>query len=197
MWSSVHTTGSEPGTARMGGRPVSDALGSGIDISMFGFRTLARSLMASVFVIGGLQALRRSRDLAPAADDVAQPIADQIGLDRETESLVRINAGVQIAGGALFAAGVVPRVTGLVLGATLVPTTLAGHPFWDRESTAERDRHLLGFAKNAAILGGLIFAALDTGGRPSIFWSGKQAAASAGETIGSTARTIAETIAPS
>lgn len=161
---------------------------------MFGIRTLARSLIASVFVAGGIQALSRSRELAPVADDVAQPIADQIGLDQRTENLVKINAGVHIAGGALFALGVVPRVTGLVLGATLVPTTIAGHPFWEQESSEERDRHLLGFLKNAAILGGLLFAALDTGGRPSIFWSGKQAAVSAGETIGSTARTLAGTI---
>lgn len=164
---------------------------------MFGIRTLARSLIASVFVAGGLNALMKAKQIAPAADDVAQPIADKFGLSHDTETLVQINAGVQVASGVLFALGVVPRVTGTVLGVTLVPTTLAGHRFWEASDAEARPAQLIAFLKNAAILGGLIYVALDTGGRPSVFWSGRKAAVGAGGAIGATARSIADTLTSS
>lgn len=49
--------------------------------------------------------------------------------------------------------------------------------------------------KKAAIRGGLIFAALDTGGRPSVFWSGKQAAVNAAEVISTAAQQAHSTVA--
>lgn len=50
--------------------------------------------------------------------------------------------------------------------------------------------------KKAAILGGLIFAALDSGGRPSVFWSGRQAVVNAADVISSAARQAYSTVAP-
>lgn len=163
---------------------------------MFAPRAIARSLIASVFVAGGLAALRKPKQIAPDADEIAQPIADQVGLDTDTDQLVTATGAVQVVGGALFAAGVVPRVTGLVLGATLVPTTLGAHRFWEETRPAERERQLLAFLKNAAILGGLIYVALDTGGRPSVFWMGRRAAVNAGDVIGSTVASVADTLTP-
>ena len=62
---------------------------------------------------------------------------------------------------------------------------------------------MLQFAKNAALLGGLLAAALDTGGRPSVFWSGRRAAACAERrgaaqnvagSVGGAAQTVADTV---
>jgi uncharacterized membrane protein YphA (DoxX/SURF4 family) len=47
-----------------------------------------------------------------------------------------------------------------VLAASLVPTTLAGHAFWTVDDPEQRKQQLAHFAKNLAILGGLILAAL-------------------------------------
>ena len=163
---------------------------------MIGFRTVARSLIASAFVVGGVNALTRSKQLAPKADDVARPIANSLGLNQDTETLVKIHAGVQVGSGVLFALGVAPRVTGTVLAASLVPTTLAGHAFWEESDREARTNQLIAFTKNAAILGGLVYVALDTGGRPSVFWAGKRAAVGAGEAIGATARSLADTVTP-
>lgn len=161
---------------------------------MIGFRTVARSLIASAFVVGGVNTLTRSKQLAPEADGVAQPIANSLGLSQDTETLVKAHAGVQIGSGLLFALGVVPRVTGTVLAASLVPTTLAEHAFWKQSDRDARIAQLIAFSKNAAIVGGLVYVALDTGGRPSVFWSGRRAAVGAGEAIGATARSLADTV---
>jgi putative oxidoreductase len=49
-----------------------------------------------------------------------------------------------------------------------VPTTLAGHPFWEKEDPADRRAHQIHFLKNIGMLGGLLLAAVDTEGRPSL-----------------------------
>jgi uncharacterized membrane protein YphA (DoxX/SURF4 family) len=58
---------------------------------------------------------------------------------------------------------------------SLVPTTLAGHPFWHEADQAARAQQRIHFLKNVAMLGGLILAAGDTGGRPSVPWRAKRA----------------------
>lgn len=163
---------------------------------MFGTRTIARSLLASAFVVLGAKSLRRSDQLTPVAEPVTDPITDAAGLDTSTEKLVQINAGVQIAGGALLALGIGARPAALALGASLIPTTLASHRFWESETPIQKELDTMGFVKNAAILGGLIFVALDTGGRPSVFWSGKKAAGSAIDAVSSAAQQAYTTVTP-
>jgi uncharacterized membrane protein YphA (DoxX/SURF4 family) len=63
-----------------------------------------------------------------------------------------------------------------VLAGSLVPTTLAGHAFWDEKDPAARKAQRLQFAKNSSVLGGLILAALDTEGKPGVAWRARRAA---------------------
>ena len=58
----------------------------------------------------------------------------------------------------------------------LVPTTVAGHPFWEKSDPAEKAADQQQFLKNLSILGGLILAAVDTEGKPSLGWRGRRAA---------------------
>jgi uncharacterized membrane protein YphA (DoxX/SURF4 family) len=150
---------------------------------MIGLRGLARTLLAGIFVVGGASAWKRSASLAGRAATVTEPVRDALPTSATNEQLVKANAGVQVAAGGLFALGVAPRVMAIVLAATLVPTTLAGHRFWEMDDPADEAQHRIQFLKNAALLGGLIFAALDTGGRPSIFWRGRQAAEGLADTV--------------
>ena len=63
-------------------------------------RRLARPCLASMFVTGGLDALRNPEPKVPAADPVAPPIAEKLPyLPEDTEQLVRINGAVQVAPG--------------------------------------------------------------------------------------------------
>ena len=159
---------------------------------MIGTRGLARTLIAGTFVAGGVAAWKRSEKLAPAAEDVVAPVESVFGRAVDSGQLVKANAAVQVVAGGLFALGIAPRPMALVLGASLVPTTLAGHAFWDVEDPAERQAQTLQFLKNASMLGGLVFAALDTGGRPSVFWRGRQLAGELGSSISATTSSISD-----
>ncbi|MGH8970986.1 MAG: DoxX family protein, partial [Actinomycetes bacterium] len=69
-------------------------------------RRLARPMLASVFISGGLEALRNPEPKVPAAQDVAPPIAAKLPyLPEDPESLVKINGAVQVGAGTLLALG--------------------------------------------------------------------------------------------
>ena len=138
---------------------------------------LARPLLAGIFIYGGWDSLRDPEGKAKAADDVAPMIAETLGLPTtDTVTLVRINGGVQVVAGSLLALGKFRRLSALVLAASLLPTTYAGHRFWEEVDEERRAHQRIQFLKNAAMLGGLIVAAGDTGGRPSVTWQARRAA---------------------
>ncbi|MCW2572011.1 MAG: hypothetical protein JWO88_2069 [Frankiales bacterium] len=122
-------------------------------------RNLARPLLASMFIAGGLDALRNPGN-RPA-------LVAKAGL-QDPEKLVRINATTQLFGGLALATGRLPRLSALVLAGTLVPTTYVGHPFWSEDDKVAKKTQQTHFFKNLSMLGGLILAAADTGGRESI-----------------------------
>ena len=122
-------------------------------------RSLARPLLASMFVTGGYDALRNPGGRVEAARAA--------GLS-EPEKLVQVNAATQLVGGFLLATGRFPRLSALALAGTLVPTTLVGHPFWSETDPAAKKGQQIHFFKNVSMLGGLLLAFADTGGRESI-----------------------------
>ncbi|MEU1127410.1 DoxX family membrane protein [Streptomyces sp. NPDC005899] len=140
-------------------------------------RIAGRPMLASMFVAGGMNSLRSPEDVAPMAEPVVRPVADRVSLlpDR-TEHLVRLNGAVQVVGGVLLGLGRCPRLSALALAATLVPTTLAAHRYWDAEDPSERMQQRIHFLKNLSMLGGLLIAADDTGSAPSLLWRGRHAA---------------------
>jgi len=101
----------------------------------------------------------------------------------DTTTLVQLNGAVQVGAGIMLAIGRAPRLSALVLAGTLVPTTLAGHRFWEEEDPQVRTQQRTQFLKNATMLGGLILAAVDTGGRPSLAWWANRAAHRAVESL--------------
>jgi uncharacterized membrane protein YphA (DoxX/SURF4 family) len=135
-----------------------------------------------MFVYGGVDALRDPESKAKAADDVAPMIAEALHLPTtDTVTLVRINGGIQVAAGTMLALGKFRRLSALTLAASLIPTTYAGHRFWEEVDEDRRAQQRVQFLKNAGMLGGLIFAAGDTGGRPSVPWQARRAAKHAAE----------------
>ena len=71
------------------------------------------------------------------------------------ELAVRGNGAAMVAGGAALTLDKLPRLAALGLIVSMIPTTLAGHPFWDFDG-AERKAHEVQFLKNAALVGGLL-----------------------------------------
>lgn len=144
-------------------------------------RLIARPMLASIFVVGAATALKNTGGTAGKADPVTSrlvPLARSAGipLPEDPETLVRINAGVQIGAGLALATGRMPRLSAAVLAASLVPTTAAGHRFWEHDDEATRSQQRLHFFKNVALVGGLIIAAGDTEGRPGVAWRARHAA---------------------
>jgi uncharacterized membrane protein YphA (DoxX/SURF4 family) len=146
---------------------------------------LARPLLAGVFIYGGIDTLRNPGSKVDVADPVLEPASRATGLG--PEQLVTINAGVQVVAGVALAFGILPRPAAALLAASLVPTTLAGHRFWEHDDPAAKRAHVVHLLKNVATLGGLVLAATSTGGRPSIPWRARRAAhhlvESAGDTL--------------
>ncbi len=91
---------------------------------------LARPLLAGMFVVGGIDALLRPESKVPKAEFVTSRLARTFGLPEDPKLLVRVNGGVQVGAGLLLAMGVLPRPMAASLATSLIPTTLAGHPFW-------------------------------------------------------------------
>jgi len=138
-------------------------------------RRLARPLLASMFIYGGAEAIRNPSSTAPAADQVVAAVPVQGGL-LSTEQFVRLDGAVKVVAGLALGVGKFPRVAALVLIASLVPTTAAGHRFWEEHDPADRKAQQLHFLKNASIAGGLLLAAVDTEGKPSLGWRARRAA---------------------
>lgn len=156
-------------------------------------RAVAQPMLASIFVIQGFETLSRPEPVSGMAEPVVQPMAERVPVvpDR-TDQAVRINGAVQLTAGSLLALGWWPRLSALALAATLVPTTFAGHRFWEAQDKQERIDQQMHFLKNASLLGGLLIAAADTGGRPSLAWRSRYAARSARRNMSLTAARTAK-----
>lgn len=77
----------------------------------------------------------------------------------DDETVVRINGGLQAAAGAAVVLGVYPRPASLALAGSLIPTTLAGHDFWNQDDPAQRAQMQTQFLKNVAMVGGVLAVA--------------------------------------
>ena len=171
-------------------------------------RRIARPMLAAVFVSGGIDTLRNPTPrveiaeptVGTATDQVRDKVPDQVlekvpdkvleKVPTDTESLVKLNAAAQIGAGIALALGKFPRLSALVLAGSVVPTTLAGHRFWETEDPEERTQQQIHFFKNMGLLGGLLLAAADTHGKPSVAWRTKHAARNAADSVRDTANSI-------
>jgi uncharacterized membrane protein YphA (DoxX/SURF4 family) len=81
--------------------------------------------------------------------------AEALGLPLDPALAVRINGASMVAGGAALTLNKLPRLAALGLLAAMVPTTLAGHSFWELEG-AERKAQEIQFYKNLGLMGGLV-----------------------------------------
>jgi len=126
-------------------------------------RPTARVLTGSTYILLGLDAVRAPGKRVELAGPVLAAIRSRVPLPEDDELLVRVNAGTQVAAGSMLALGLAPRLAAAVLAASLVPTTLAGHPYWTVEDPVDRAQQRIHFHKNLALIGGLLLAVVDEG----------------------------------
>ncbi|MFG1912699.1 DoxX family protein [Kribbella sp. NPDC048928] len=152
-------------------------------------RALARPLLSVIFVVQGANAIRNPEPLVPKAQPVTDRLVPmvkrvappQVGdrLPDTTANLVRLNGAAQVLGGLALATGRGRRLGASLLAASLVPTTLAGHSFWQEKDKAVRNQQRIQFMKNLGIFGGLLLAAVDTEGKPGVAWRASHGAKAA------------------
>jgi len=156
-------------------------------------RMAARTMIASTFVSLGADAFRNPEPRA----STAKPVIDQMRgvvpqLPGDDATVVRIDAGVKILFGLLLLLGKFQRLSALVLAGSMVPTTFGGHRFWEQEDPQAKTNQRIHFQKNAAVIGGLLFAALDRKGKPSLGYRAGHATSTATRKAGKQAAKAAK-----
>jgi putative oxidoreductase len=116
---------------------------------------LARMAMAAPFVVLGAEAAREPGGRIALAADLGIPYPEQA---------VRLNGWAMVAGGLGLATGILPRAAATGLVASMVPTTLAGHRFWNDGDPDVKKNNRIQFLKNIGLIGGLLAIAAVTPG---------------------------------
>jgi uncharacterized membrane protein YphA (DoxX/SURF4 family) len=165
-------------------------------------RAAARTMLASYFIASGVKALRDPDALVPDAEPLTDKVVpfvkeyapEQVAsvVPEDARTLIRVHGATQVVGGLALASGKGRRLGALLLAYSLIPGTIAKHPFWSRTDAAQRadDQHQV--LKNVSLLGGVLLAAGDTEGKPSLAWraqkGGKSLAKSTGKATGKLAK---------
>jgi uncharacterized membrane protein YphA (DoxX/SURF4 family) len=144
-------------------------------------RRIARPMLSAVFISRGIDALRSPKPAADAARptlDGLSKLPDPVGTNvpSNAEMVARVNAAVQIGGGLLLATGKLPRFASAALALSVVPGSLGGHTFWSETDPQRKAEERRAFVTDVSLIGGLIIAAVDTEGKPSLGWRGRRAA---------------------
>ena len=134
-------------------------------------------MLASMFVMGGVSALRNPDQHVKMAGPVTEKLSDAADeatpddtASPDEKQLVQINGAVQVVAGLALATGRLPRLAALLLAGSLGPTTYAGHRFWEETDKTQRANQQIHFFKNVSMLGGLLLASSTP--RASRAWPG-------------------------
>ena len=151
-------------------------------------RRIARPMLSAVFIGRGVDALRSPKPAADAARPTIEglkKLPDPVGANvpSNAETVARINGAVQIGGGLLLATGKLPRLASAVLALSVVPGSLGGHTFWNEVDPQRKADERRAFLTDVSLIGGLLIAAVDTEGRPSLGWRGRRAAHKVSEAV--------------
>lgn len=111
---------------------------------------LSRLALGATFAWLGYDAATKPGPRVAVAADFGMP---------NPEGAVRFNGAAMAAGGAALALGILPRTAALGLIASLVPTTMAGHPFWKETDPKLRTANRVQALKNLGLAGGLLAVA--------------------------------------
>jgi uncharacterized membrane protein YphA (DoxX/SURF4 family) len=144
-------------------------------------RRIARPLLSVVFIGQGIDSLRNPKAAAEAAAPAVgglQALPDPVGssVPSNPQTVAQLNAAVQIGAGLLLATGRMPRVASAALAVTLLPANLGAHMFWSETDPQRKAEKRKDFLTDLSLLGGLLIAAADTAGKPSLGWRGRRAA---------------------
>jgi uncharacterized membrane protein YphA (DoxX/SURF4 family) len=145
-------------------------------------RFLARPMLASSFVLAGLDKLRNADDTATQLSPLLRRAADALPFQTDEKVLARVIGGTQVGAGVCFALGKSARLAATVLA---LISALNGFVEWrsaDISSKEGRDARRKRLLKNVSLTGGVLLASVDTAGKPGLAWRAEHLAADARKT---------------
>ena len=137
-------------------------------------RRLARPLLATGFIAGGVDAFRNSSATAKQLDPVLKAVesaAPQLRPFTANRAVVAQGlAAAQVGSAALLAVSKLPRLSSTVLLATTALNGYTQYRSADASTAQGKAARRAGLLKNVSLLGGVMIAAVDTSGNPSLAW---------------------------
>ena len=158
-------------------------------------RFLARPMLASSFVLAGMDKLKNADDTATQLSPLLRRAAESLPFQTNEKVLARVIGGTQVGAGVLFAFGKSARLAATILA---VISALNSYVEWrsaDITSKEGRDARRKQLLKNVTLTGGVLLAAVDTNGRPSLAWRAEHLAADAKKNAGHLAADVRKTTA--
>ncbi len=108
---------------------------------------LGQLLLSVIFIQGGSSAYLEPGNRPARVAKAGIP---------EPELAVKANGALMVFAGIALALNLWPKLAATALLASLIPTTLVGHPFWEEEEEGPRKMQQTQFAKNLGLIGGLL-----------------------------------------
>jgi len=124
------------------------------------FRAIARPLLASWFIYGGIESVLTPERRAERAEPVVKPLLVEAGLeDVKVTDMVKVHGAATIAAASILALSRTPKTAGLALAGLAAITVAAGRPFWRETDEETRLRERERFMVNVSLLGATVLAA--------------------------------------
>ncbi|GAB3558644.1 hypothetical protein GCM10027405_05100 [Arthrobacter alkaliphilus] len=147
-------------------------------------RFLARPMLASSFVIAGLDKLKNVDDTATQLSPLLRRASEALPFPTDEKSLARIIGGAQVGAGALLALGKCSRFSATLLAGISVLNTFVEWRSSDISTKEGRLARRARLLKNISLTGGVFLAAVDTAGKPSLAWRAEHLAMDAKKATG-------------
>ncbi|MFQ4147253.1 DoxX family protein [Arthrobacter sp. LAPM80] len=164
-------------------------------------RALARPMLASSFILAGIDRLRHADATAAQLAPVLRPLSAALPMAASEKTLARLLAGTQVGAGVLLASGKFTRPAAVVLAVTAGLTTLVEYRSADTTTKENRSHRRKQLSRNIGLIGGALLASVDTAGRPGLAWrtekfieSGKKTAKTQLKNADKTVRALAHDV---
>lgn len=141
-------------------------------------RALARPMLASSFILSGIDRLRHAEQTAQQLAPVLSPLSAALPVQASEKNLARVLAGTQVGAGILLAAGKCARPAAVVLALTAGLSTVVEYRNADTATKENRAHRRNQLTKNIGLIGGALLASVDTVGRPGLAWRAEKLIAS-------------------
>ncbi|MEZ2389298.1 DoxX family protein [bacterium RCC_150] len=147
-------------------------------------RFLARPMLGSSFVVAGLDKLKNADDTAKQLSPLLRAASDSLPFAADEKLLARVIGGTQVGAGALLALGKFSRLSATLLAGISALNTYVEWRSADISTKDGRQARRAQLLKNISLTGGVLLAAVDTAGRPSLAWRAEHLAADAKRATG-------------